>query len=231
MERPSGAELPLSVVSVNRNGQEVLPDFLTELRATVDKLKRPVEVLVVDDGSTDGSPVILEQLAAAWNKLRISRRPVPEGYGHALRTGLAETSHPLIFTLPVAVGFNPQVLPGFLSQIDEVDVVVGRRKGVSSWAWLASAGWWIFGLSLRDPACPVCLFRRKVLEKLPIQSKSSFVHVEILAKLNFLGILMTEYEMEGPPQWRPEGDASTMSDFLTVWRKPQFRVPAPAPAS
>lgn len=231
MERPSGAELPLSVVSVNRNGQEVLPDFLTELRATVDKLKRPVEVLVVDDGSTDGSPVILEQLAAAWNKLRISRRPVSEGYGHALRTGLAETSHPLVFTLPVAVGFNPQVLPGFLSQIDEVDVVVGRRKGVSSWAWLASAAWWIFGLSLRDPACPVCLFRRNVLEKLPIQSKSSFVHVEILAKLNFLGILMTEYEMEGPPKWRPVGDASTMSDFLTVWRKPQFQVPVPAPAS
>jgi glycosyltransferase involved in cell wall biosynthesis len=231
MERSSGADLPLSVVSVTHNGQDVLPGFLSELRATVDKLKRSIEVLLIDDGSTDGTPKILEQQAAAWPKLRFCRRQASEGYGQALRLGLAEASAPLVFTLPVAAGFNPHVVSGFLTLIDEVDVVVGRRIGVCSWAWLGSVGWWLFGLSLRDPSCPVCLFRRKVLEKLPIQSKSSFVHLEILAKLNFLGVVMTEQEIEGPLRWRPDGDSSTTADFFTLWRKPQFREPATAPVS
>lgn len=230
MERSSGTDLPLSVVSVTRDGQELLPGFLAELRATVDKLKRSVDVLLIDDGSTDNTPHLLEQQAANWNKLRFCRRQTSEGYGQALRLGLAETTAPLIFTLPVAAGFNPNVLPGFLGNIDEVDVVVGRRTGVSSWAWLGSVGWWLFGLSLRDPTCPVCLFRRKVLERIPIQSKTSFVHLEILAKLNFLGVVMSEYEIEGPPRWRPEADASTMGDFFTLWLNPQFREPAPATA-
>jgi hypothetical protein len=65
--------------------------------------------------------------------------------------------------------------------------------------WLSRAGrrrrWvarWIFGLRLADPECPFRLFRREVLTRLPLQSRGSFVHVEILAKANHLGCLLAE---------------------------------------
>jgi glycosyltransferase involved in cell wall biosynthesis len=223
MERPPIADQPLSVVLPSYNARAELPSLLVELRATLDKLKRNYQVLVVDDASTDGSAELVQAEAATWPKLQLLRRDRHEGHGAALAAGLAQATLPLVFTLPAAAGFNPDALPLMLKQIDAVDLVVGRRAGISSWGWLGSASWWIFGLSLVDPGCPVRLYRRTVLERLPIQSKSAYAHVEILGKLNFLGALMAEVEVNAPADWRAAGDPSLAADRYTVWRTPRFR--------
>ena len=72
--------------------------------------------------------------------------------------------------------------------------------------WLGLAGWrhrwlarWIFGLRVRDPECPFRLYRRGVLERLPIQCDSVAAQIEILAKANHLECIMGEV----PVQWTP----------------------------
>jgi glycosyltransferase involved in cell wall biosynthesis len=72
--------------------------------------------------------------------------------------------------------------------------------------WLGLAGWrrrwlanWIFGLRVRDPECPFRLYRREIIERLPIQCDSSAAQIEILAKANHLEFVMGEV----PVQWTP----------------------------
>src|SRR5262249_58597980 len=50
----------------------------------------------------------------------------------------------------------------------------------------------LFGLAVHDPTCPAQLARRDVLARFPLQSEGPFVHVELLAKANFLSCLMDE---------------------------------------
>ena len=79
----------------------------------------------------------------------------------------------------------------------------------------------LFGLRYHDVACPFRLIRRDIFARIPIQSDSPFVHVEILAKANFLACLMAE-EVPLPLTPRPyEGDFRLQS---ARWQEP---VPAP----
>jgi glycosyltransferase involved in cell wall biosynthesis len=62
--------------------------------------------------------------------------------------------------------------------------------------WLAR---WIFGIPLADPECAFRLFRREVLARMPIQSDGPFVHIELLAKVNFMGALLTQVPLSYYP--------------------------------
>jgi hypothetical protein len=90
----------------------------------------------------------------------------------------------------------------------------GRWPGWLGWRGHAGrlAARILFGLRYHDVACPVRLIRREIFARIPIQSEGSFVHVEILAKANFLGHLMAE-EVPLPLGPRADGDG-----FALVWR-------------
>lgn len=65
------------------------------------------------------------------------------------------------------------------------------RPGWAGW-WRRWQARWLFGLAVHDPECAFRLFRRDIFARIPIQSQGSFVHIEILAKANFLGCWMAE---------------------------------------
>lgn len=89
--------------------------------------------------------------------------------------------------------------------------------------WLAR---WVFGVRVADPECPFRLIRRDIFARFPIQSAGSFVHIEILAKANFLGSWIREV----PVTWLPAaqhalgaGDpANTRKDIMQLFRHPSF---------
>jgi glycosyltransferase involved in cell wall biosynthesis len=63
----------------------------------------------------------------------------------------------------------------------------------------------VFGLRLHDVACEFRLFRREVFRRIPIQSDGPFVNIEVLAKANFLGQVMSEAAVTSVEQWTPAG--------------------------
>jgi glycosyltransferase involved in cell wall biosynthesis len=95
------------------------------------------------------------------------------------------------------VAHTPHRLPGWL----------GWRRHLG---WAATRV--VFGLRHQDVACPFRLMRREVLARIPIQSRGPFAHVELLAKANFLGHLMSE---EMPIDVVPP---ATHADLRQVWR-------------
>ncbi len=81
--------------------------------------------------------------------------------------------------------------------------------------WLAR---WVFGVRVHDPECVFRLFRRSIFRRLPIQSDGDFVHVEILAKTNFLGCLMDEVPIAYLPPAAPPAHAPARSYWQEVAR-------------
>jgi len=109
----------------------------------------------------------------------------------------------------VVFNYPPVRLPGWL----------GLRRHL---AWLGLR--FVFALRYHDPLCPVRLFRREMLHRLPLQSRTAFVHVELLAKANFLGKIFGAEQVPlpvVPPKDR--GDAGALwRDMQRVMNQPDF---------
>jgi len=90
----------------------------------------PVEVLVVDDGSVDGTASVLEGLRARYPRLRVTRHRENRGYGAALKTGFGLASHAVV-VITDADGTYPENRIGeLLACIDDgAEMAVGSRTG------------------------------------------------------------------------------------------------------
>lgn len=100
---------------------------LTRLVGVLEGTGRKYEVLVVSDGSTDGTAERARELDLRWTGV-LEYSP-NRGKGHALRYGFERTIHPLVAFLDGDLDLDPVVLPGFLDRLDaaEADVVVGSK--------------------------------------------------------------------------------------------------------
>ncbi|MEV4439873.1 glycosyltransferase [Streptomyces sp. NPDC049577] len=87
-EPPQTGPVDLTVVVPAYNEEERLAPSLTAIRAHLATLDEAWEVVVVDDGSTDGTAGVVERAAAEEPRIRLLRTPANRGKGHAVRTGV-----------------------------------------------------------------------------------------------------------------------------------------------
>lgn len=163
----------LSVVVPCYNEEPGLAAFLERLAAMLRRTGLEHELLVVDDGSSDGTSE-----AAAGAGARVIRHPVNRGYGAALLSGIAAARHDWVATIDGDGQFAPEELLKLLAHLPRADMVVGRRSGVSLWR---GPGWsvlrwcqlrlaaFVAGESVPDPNSGLRLVRRQALgESMPI---------------------------------------------------------------
>ena len=147
------------------------------------------EVIVVDDGSRDGSAEAVARACADDPRIRIVQHPRNRGYGAALRTGLRAARGRLVFFTDADLQFDLRELEGLLGHAERFDVVAGYRASRRD-PWprrLLAFGWGtivrtVFGLRVRDIDCAFKVFRREVIESIPIDSIGAFVNTEILLR-------------------------------------------------
>lgn len=116
----------VSIIIPVYNEEGAIASTLAAVDATMQATGRTYEVLVVDDGSADGSATTL-----ASTGVRVVRHRANRGYGAALKTGIRATSHPLIAILDADGTYPIARLPELLARVDEADMVVGARTGAS----------------------------------------------------------------------------------------------------
>ncbi len=85
------------------------------------------EVIVVDDGSRDGSAAIIKEWQKRNPRVRLVQHEKNMGYGAALRTGLANAKKDLVFVTDGDNQFQPSDIDKLFSKIDGCDVVPGYR--------------------------------------------------------------------------------------------------------
>lgn len=106
--------------------RDTLPDVLAGLRA----LPVPVDVLVVDDASPDGTGQLAERLAAADRRTHVLHRTGKAGLGSAYRTGFRwgmERGYGRFVAMDGDLSHDPAAVPGLLEAATDADVVIGSR--------------------------------------------------------------------------------------------------------
>jgi len=148
-----------------------------------------LEILVVDDGSPDGTGAIVDGIAANNTRVNVMHRARKLGLGTAYITGFRwalERKYDLVFEMDADFSHNPERLPEFLAAIKEADVVLGSRYqdghvNVVNWPMsrlFLSYGANIYaravtGLPIFDTTGGFKCFRRNVLESIDLNSVKS----------------------------------------------------------
>jgi glycosyltransferase involved in cell wall biosynthesis len=135
-QRPPIKSAPLSVVLPTHNAAAELAQVVADWTAYLDTLGRDYDILLVDDGSTDDTGRLADELSRSNPRLRVLTHPARQGYGAALRTGLAAAHHPLLCTATGDRQYRPADLQRLLDMIDQVDVATGYRLVAPPPAWL-----------------------------------------------------------------------------------------------
>ncbi len=124
----------LSVVVPMYNEEAVLPLLVERLRPAADGWGVSYEVLCVDDGSTDGTPVLLQRLRREWPQVRVLRLRANAGHQAAISAGLARARGQWMVTLDADLQDPPEVIGEMLAVArgQGVDVVYGVRTDRST---------------------------------------------------------------------------------------------------
>lgn len=119
----------LSVVIPIFNEEDVLPLLVQRLRPLLDAAGTAYEVVAVDDGSTDSTPVLLQRFRREWPQLRVLRLRANAGHQAAISAGLTHACGDYVATLDADLQDPPEVVLEMLeiARRDGVDVVYGVR--------------------------------------------------------------------------------------------------------
>ncbi len=118
-------DLAIVVPAFNEAG--AIADTIARLRAMIAENELDAEIVVVDDGSTDGTGVEAEKTG-----VRVIRKPQNIGYGAALKTGIAATESDYVAIIDADGTYPPEQIPEMLNQCRDLDMVVGDRGAAMS---------------------------------------------------------------------------------------------------
>lgn len=228
----------ISVFFPAYNDEASIAGLVGDALAILPSLAEDFEVIVVDDGSTDGTAAVLDTLARADPRVRVVHHAVNRGYGAALRTGFASATKELVFYTDGDGQYDVRELARLRPLLGEgVDIVNGykvqradglQRKAIGAvYNRLAHL---LFSIPIRDVDCDFRLLRRRAVEQVELVSSSGSICVELVHKLHRRGCVFAEVPVRHRPRAHGRSQfftfrrvARTALDLLSLW----VRVAAP----
>ena len=173
------------VIAARNTAQQLTPDF---------------EVIIVNDGSSDATAEIADELARTYPEVRVVHHPRNRGYGGALRSGFAAATRELVFYTDGDAQYDPHEMVALWNRFDDsVDVVNGYKISRSDPFHRIVIGRIyhhtvkvLFGLRVRDVDCDFRMMRRSIFDKVVLEKSSGVICLEMMKKIQDAGFRIAE---------------------------------------
>jgi glycosyltransferase involved in cell wall biosynthesis len=226
----------ISIVLPARNEVANITTAVEKSLAVAERLSPRHEIIVVDDGSSDGTGHAVEALARMhYPRVRLVTHAVNQGYGAALRTGFKHSRFELVFFTDSDNQFDISELEYFIPFMADHDMVTGFRvyrydpvlRSVLSWFYNRLVHV-MFGVRVRDVDCAFKLMRRELVQKVTIECNNFFVNTELMAKARRWNFRIAEKGVRhyprnaGETSVRPSDIPRTLGTVFKMWRHIYF---------
>jgi glycosyltransferase involved in cell wall biosynthesis len=201
--------ISLSVFFPVFNEVEALPQLIERALSVLGEMGLgEYEVIIVDDGSSDGSGRVADAYAAKNSRVRVVHHARNSGYGAALASGFGAARYEWVAYTDGDGQFNLADIRKFYEASTRVDVVLGYRRRrndhvgrrINAWAWSLLVRL-ILGLRVRDLDCGFKLFRTAQVRKLgAFEARGAAISTELLMKLKAAGSKWEEVAVEHYPR-------------------------------
>ena len=221
----------LSVIVPAFNEERLLEASIRSLRATLDEIRVPAEIIVVDDGSTDRTGAIADTLAENLPEVRACRQ-ANQGIGGAFLAGSRLARGEYLMLWPADMPAAPGDFAPFVAEFGHADVIVGCRSRRVGYNPLMRLNAWIyprlvallFGLRLRDVNW-IHAYRRSAFMGIRLGQTGIPMLAEALVRLRDAGATFAEVDvvmkarLHGVPSAsRPRVMWRTLAGLLSFWQ-------------
>jgi len=181
------------------NEQDNVAHTVERALEVLEKLNADFEVIIVDDGSTDSTGRIADEIASRNKRVKVVHHHPNLGYGAALQSGFKAATKELVFYTDGDGQFDISELPPLLPLMDEVDIVTCYRlnrqdnlvRRINGWCWTKLVCL-LFAMKVRDIDCAFKLYKREVFDHIELSSTGALINAEILARAVRQGYCLTE---------------------------------------
>jgi glycosyltransferase involved in cell wall biosynthesis len=195
-QKPAG----LSVFFPAYNDSGTIASLVVMAVQAARQLTADFEVIVVNDGSVDATPRIVEELARLYPEVRLITHERNRGYGGAMQTGFAEARKDVIFYTDGDAQYDPFELTLLWRRMTpEVDVVNGYKISRSDPLHRVIIGRLyhhtvklLFGLRVRDVDCDFRMMRREIFGRVSLEKTSGVICLEMMKKIQDAGFRIAE---------------------------------------
>lgn len=217
----------LTVVLPTYNEEENIKKTIISTVAYLDKTFNKYEVIVVNDGSTDNTKSIVEELKSSISNIVLINHHTNMGYGDALRSGFDSACHDYILLMDSDGQFDIIDLDKFLPFVPENEVLIGYRENRAD-SLIRSVNAWLyhqyiillFNLKVKDIDCAFKLFSQEAYDKIkPIKSGGALFSAEFLIKLKRNGYDLKEIPVSHFPRLFGEQSGANIKVILRMFKE------------
>lgn len=215
----------ISILVPAYNEEENLGDVIRSLEQVVPVLTSDYEILIIDDGSTDGTHAVAKRLAAKNTHIRVIRHDTNKGFGITVKDGIAKATKTYITGLPGDNDTDVSLIEAFIKHLGDADLLIGvmddnrQRSGIRrilsrTFVLLMNT---LFGLNLTYYNGYIAC-KTELLRSIPITSEGFAVFAEIKVRLLSRGVTHKEIPFAHIARKHGQSKAVSWKSFLQTIR-------------
>ena len=208
------------------NEQDNVTTTAEKALSVLEKVSVEFEVIIVNDGSSDSTGQIADEIAGRDSRVKVVHHRTNLGYGAALKSGFKTATKKLVFYTDGDGQFDINELPPLLPLMGQYDIVSCYRlnrqdpfiRKINAWCWTKLVCL-LFAMKIRDIDCAFKLYKREIFDNIKLSSTGALIDTEILAKAVRQGYTITQKGVHHYPRTAGAQTGANLKVILRAFRE------------